>query len=597
MIPAGSTVSVWGVRLPVMALPRRFIVALSGFCALLIGSVYVLVLLPPSSHDQYARESKVFDRFHRATSKLPYVWGTPAHKPPVGAPDGTCGDGILCTLDWQWLRPFASSITKDEQRSILPPTKKRTPVYTYYDRDTTKDQKLLDAENELLRGWRRAWWAQGFRPSVLSRREAELNGLYVLLKSLEIESSLRDEIMRWLAWQYMGDGILADYLLLPMGSYDDSLLRFLRNGDFPHLRRYENLNNGLFSGNKDVVHDTLRELLNKPDLKSAKSLIEAVSKSSFTVDPQHEGVAFYEDAIVQAKYKSMATASEGYLQVLPRLINAHLHTTFQNAHRKGIAVLKPLPDNSTALIEPSQNVARLLTRCPDSPLPSSCPPNVEKCIPCVSAPRLEITTPEMFRNDSALYTIGVVPHPYTIASLNAPDTQIDTRYIRRETQRDSWIRAATKEFMGTGVGTAPRILRFKDAVASEHGSAHSLWMTPESPVPDDLDWHFGFKLPEGNEETVESDSPVPHPAKEKSLKNGGKPPVDQRQLLKERALIGNSKLVLESEMPSQVRLRSSIQAWNLADTEVWRFAKAWTGRKRAERLKWEKEEQDFAGSN
>ena len=524
MLPATGAVSIRGIRLPTMVLPRRFVVALTGICALLVGTVYILASSSSSSGaGQFAQKSKVFDGIHYATSKLPHVWGVPAHKPPAGAPDGTCGDGILCTLDWQWLKPFASTITKDEQRSILPPTRQRTPIYTYYVRESGKDQKILDAENELLLSWRRAWWAQGFRPSVLGSREAELNGMYELLRGHKLEPRLKDEIMRWLAWEYMGDGILSDYLLFPMGAYDDPLLAMLRNGDFPHLRRYENLGNGLFSGSKDAVHELLKDMLGKSDLNTAKSFIDATSKTSFAVDPQHEGVAYYEDAVVQAKYKTIATASEGYLQALPRLINAHLHTTFQNAHRKGIAVLKPLPDNSTALVEPSQDIAKRLVRCPDSPLPSSCPPNVEKCVPCVSAVRLEISTPEMFRNESTLYTIGVVPHPYTLATLNSPDTYIDARYIRRDTARDTWIFAATKEFMGTGVGTAPRILRFKDAVAGVHGSAHSLWLTPESSIPEDLDWHFGFKLPQGEEDKAESESPVPHPPAEKTLKSGEKP--------------------------------------------------------------------------
>ena len=67
--------------------------------------------------------------------------------------------------------------------------------------------------------------------------------------------------------------------------------------------------------------------------------------------------------------------------------------------------------------------------------------------------------------------------------------------------------------------------------------------------------------------------------------------------MNERSLIENAKLVIHSQKPSQMQLRRSIQAWNLGDTEVWRFTRAWNGRKRAERAKWEKEEKDFAGGS
>jgi hypothetical protein len=42
-------------------------------------------------------------------------------------------------------------------------------------------------------------------------------------------------------------------------------------------------------------------------------------------------------------------------------------------------------------------------------------------------------------------------------------------------------------------------------------------------------------------------------------------------------------------------LRGAIEAWNLADTEAWRFARAFLARSRVERLKWEEEEKKYAG--
>ena len=38
------------------------------------------------------------------------------------------------------------------------------------------------------------------------------------------------------------------------------------------------------------------------------------------------------------------------------------------------------------------------------------------------------------------------------------------------------------------------------------------------------------------------------------------------------------------------------EQWNLADTEAWKFARAFSARRRVEREVWENEEQKYAGS-
>jgi len=38
-----------------------------------------------------------------------------------------------------------------------------------------------------------------------------------------------------------------------------------------------------------------------------------------------------------------------------------------------------------------------------------------------------------------------------------------------------------------------------------------------------------------------------------------------------------------------------IEAWNLADTEAWRFVRAFGAREVVERAQWEEEEKKFAG--
>jgi len=42
-------------------------------------------------------------------------------------------------------------------------------------------------------------------------------------------------------------------------------------------------------------------------------------------------------------------------------------------------------------------------------------------------------------------------------------------------------------------------------------------------------------------------------------------------------------------------VRAAVEAWNLADTEAWRFVRAWGARRAMERARWEEEEERFLG--
>ena len=41
------------------------------------------------------------------------------------------------------------------------------------------------------------------------------------------------------------------------------------------------------------------------------------------------------------------------------------------------------------------------------------------------------------------------------------------------------------------------------------------------------------------------------------------------------------------------RVREAVEAWNLADTEAWKFVRAFGARKAMEKAKWEEEEQRY----
>lgn len=157
---------------------------------------------------------------------------------------------------------------------------------------------------------------------------------------------------------------------------------------------------------------------------------------------------------------------------------AHLHTVWQNTFSSGIAVLQPLPAHTFTLVKPAQDLAHLLTECPNSILQSSCPPNRPKCGPCVGS-KMRITTAPAFRNTSSLFTIATVPHPYTMVTLANYSEAISVAHIRRHTDRDPWITAVTRDLLGNARGGPSRVVSLKDAVASDYGSSRSLWFTTE----------------------------------------------------------------------------------------------------------------------
>ncbi|KAI1373781.1 hypothetical protein F4677DRAFT_428261 [Hypoxylon crocopeplum] len=524
-----------------------------------------------------------------------------SHKPPEQK-NSTYG-GSSWYSNWNWRSPFSSSITLDENRSLLPPLKDRAPIYCYYDTTVQRDDSTKEAESALLLTWRRAWWAQGFKPIILSAAEAMNNPLYDELQRLDIEPSFKKDMMRWLAWENMGGGLLSHHLLFPMAAHEDSLLSFLRRGEYPGLTRWEGFDNAIFAGPKIQIADAIIQALHNPKNKSAKDFIGAVTGDTFRIDPSHDSLAFYDTKTIEKTYQKVAQElvadrNKGTTS-LNLLINSHLHNTWQDNFGIGIAVLKPKPAHTTYMIEPALDLAIRLAACSDSPMPATCPPNLRKCTPCVSSHPMKITTPARYRNTTGLYTIGTVPHPYTIRMLDTLRDTIDVAWIRREIKRrDEWLYLVFQELLGTGISGSARVVRFKDAVAGDWATSHSLWLTAErESLPHDLDWWFGFDIPHNATDDGRSETPVPGPERRpKPIHDpaDGPVPTDEDLALEPR-LLDRAREVSRSKAEEDVRVRGAMEAWNLADTEAWRFAKAFLARSRVERLKWEEEESRYAG--
>jgi hypothetical protein len=65
---------------------------------------------------------------------------------------------------------------------------------------------------------------------------------------------------------------------------------------------------------------------------------------------------------------------------------------------------------------------------------------------------------------------------------------------------------------------------------------------------------------------------------------------------KEEIRLGKARDALKSKDKRMKTVVKAVEDWNLADTEAWKFARAYSARRRMERKKWEEDEQKFAGS-
>jgi hypothetical protein len=519
----------------------------------------------------------------------------PSHPPPRQKNDEY--HGASWWADWKWLSvPFSSSLTLDDDRALLPPLKERPPIYCYYDATVQKPRDEKDAESELLLTWRRAWWAQGFRPVILSAAEAMDNPTYRELQVLDLTPAFKAELMRWLAWETMGGGMLARYTLLPMGPRDDPVLAFLRRGEYPELTSWKKLGSGLFAGQQTEISAAIKAAMEPSTPKFNDDVLASLPSGLLVFDNTPSSLAFYSDEAIKAGFAKVAEANgqskaKG-LRSLNKLINAHIQLAWQNNFPDGIEVLKPFPRHTTAMVSSALDLAELLANCPESPMPSTCPPNMRRCKTCTPGlPSIKISTPQAYRNSTRAFTIGTVPHPWTLAVIDNLRDDFNATWIRTESNRDPWVSTVMKELPAADVSSHMRVMRFKEAVAGDYATAYSLWLTAETDMPKDMGWTFGFAVPERSHDV---DGLREHRKPPKTGDNGDQA-TEESSLTQEMYLLeGAKQIVALARSSTKTKLRASLQAWNLADTEAWKFAKAFQARRTMVRADWEKEESKYS---
>lgn len=620
------------IQRTIFGTPVRLQIPPPRFLALFFVIVFIAVNLTfygPPKRDNLPTYEQVADAVKHPhvpdLGELPTVpnpFGPSAHKPPI-QPNSTTTSAyraIEWLTDFKWRNPFSSSVVFDENRAVLPPLPERPPIYTYYDAPGKQDKAVAEAEHRLVLAWRRAWWAQGFRPQVLSRAEAEHHPQYNMVQRMKLDPKVELEIMRWLAWGHMSGGILANWLALPMAEYENPMLSFLRHGEYPTLSRIQSLNNGLFFGQKAAVDGALKKVMahqllknvtqNKDKLlqlarKEGGAVVNLLTSADIAVDKKADGIAYYTTDVISSMYGTVhdkltnTTQAEG-LDLLASLINSHLHLTFQEQHPEGVAIAKPLPEHTTALMFEATEIGRNLTQCPSSPMPKSCPPNRSKCKPCDHHKPMKLQQNPEFVNTTKFFTIGTVPHPYTITSLHYTRDIIDANFLRTTAKRDLWIKELTRNAVGKEKTETYRLVQFKELVAAV--PAHTLWLTAERVTQHDLDWIFGFDLPQMASTTGEPSLPsddssliiFPRPDNPKPIE--GQEVPDEIWIKKEQGRLTKARDALKSKDKNMIKVVETVQDWNLADTEAWKFSRAFSARRRMERKKWEEEEAKYAGT-
>lgn len=84
--------------------------------------------------------------------------------------------------------------------------------------------------------------------------------------------------------------------------------------------------------------------------------------------------------------------------------------------------------------------------------------------------------------------------------------------------------------------------------------------------------------------------------KKKKKKSWYPDPPTEQQMALEVELLGKARNVLKSKDPRVGRIKEVAEAWNLADTEAWKFVRAYRARSVVERFKWEEEEKGVGNS-
>ncbi|KAK6528356.1 hypothetical protein TWF281_009599 [Arthrobotrys megalospora] len=512
---------------------------------------------------------------------LPSWYESGAHKTPQPT-NGTASTSSWYE-HWTWLNPFSSSKDFSESRTVLPPLPHRCPIYAYYDQDIKKEGQTR-TDDAVMLAWRRAWWAAGFEPIILSPSDARRHGLYKNVKGRlgAKREKLEYNILRWLAWDRMGTGVLSDIRVFPMPTSGDPVVPFLRRCDYGQsVTRFTGLGSALFAADSNVIKAVVNNITSIDPSTIPEDITSPADLAAdyFSVDPKPFSIAYYSRKIVSEKYATL----EAYQ--LPKLINAHLHTHFHSQYPGGVQVLNPIESESDVFSLNPYTVAQKLSQCPESPLPDTFAPQKTEQKYICNQDNVHIA--KRIINDTEAFTIGGIPHPLTLQGIMNNRLIPELDWIRRNSSRDVFVKAVTERIAEEGTGAGYRAVKLKELIAGSltsslrssigtgGGIAISIWGPLEKGWDlKELEWTLGFTFPE----TIPS---APH------LRQG------EDTVRKHKQIMEDSKRAIKATSTGLKKLRGAVEGWSLADFEVWKFVDAFEERRKSEREAWVKREKGF----
>lgn len=482
-----------------------------------------------------------------------------------------------------WRKPIVFDPRYSVASTKIPPAHRRCQVSTYIDSEDER-QKV----NELLQVWKRAWWAFGFEPVILTRKDCESNPNYSEFNAsadIEVEYKVRNR--KLFAWAAHGAGLYADYTAIPATWFDsDDTLELFKSCNFAHPVKYRDTELDLFHA----------------DISYAKKIINALLKGS--TDPELVDDLFYEEEqnliahYTPDNMEKMFDGNEKNVAETANIANAHLHHAFLSKYPKGIAILDPNGDD--ALNEPARRLAKRLASCPQFEDSDSCPPtqpnlkmadklqkshvpvrsSSERLCgnPCTSKDGISTSpihtevTPFLPPANSGYFSCVGIAHPLSVLTMTEGKADVNANSARKHLLRDPTVRALTSGYITSDmVGIDQRLLLVKDAMYTLPSISNSTWLIWEQEFGQDqvqeelVEWDLGFAMDEKRPSTRKN--------------NKDSKTVSWIQQLGENAI---GRVIPKKKKLKNDEDKTAIEAWNTGDSEMWKFLSGWLSQRNDE---------------
>ncbi|ANB15648.1 hypothetical protein AWJ20_3285 [Sugiyamaella lignohabitans] len=468
--------------------------------------------------------------------------------------------------------------------SGTPTINSRVKVYTFY------NPSPGDSDSPIVEVWKRAMWAAGFEPVVLNIDDCKKHDKFKMFEEASAKNiDYFKKNMKWFAWAAKGGGILMDYRVIPVsrGSLTSQVgllerIKFYSDG---FLKRYEPMKLLLVTGGSSSER-IVRAVL---DFENDNNIVDLFDK--YDDEDERDTFAYYSAENV----KTMSNGRELSSLEIAKLMNTHLHHAFlKQFQTQGVVVIDPLQAGAHALTVPGEFIATQLAKCPaNDEFYNVCPPIIRlvteaelftaKKVPFLenskglcnnpcwnddsSSTIIPVTNIEYLPElDSNHFAIMGYPHPLSVLSVLERNASVSVHDSRSRIQRNTLVRQLTSQYIpGNTVGMNHRLLLLKDAIYQAPALSNCIWFNWEdahrSTVEEtheflqNLSWEVGFEMDLVDD--LSTNSLTDNSEEAKAL----------------RAILDASQ---KRALDKANKDRMGIEAWNLADTEIWKFLAAFT---------------------